>query len=189
MIGYLTGTVVRASEKELIILTSGGVGYQVFPAGSLLAEVKEGEICSAYIYTVVKETEISLYGFGDVDEKALFQKLIGVSGVGPKTALLVVAVPLEQFLQAVDSGDVAFISKIPGFGKKTSERLILELRGKLDLTKKVENKKTYTPAMEEAEEALINLGYQKNMISRILEGAPQDSSAEDFVKFFLTSNV
>ena len=122
MIGYLVGTVAKLSAKNVVVMTTGGVGYNVLPAGSLLAELREGGEFKACIHTIVKETEISLYGFGCDDEKILFEKLIGVSGIGPKTAIAIVSTPTEQFMRAISEGDVPFLTKLPGLGKKTAER-------------------------------------------------------------------
>lgn len=188
MIRFLHGTVQSLHEKEVVLLTSGGVGYQIFPAGSLLASLKKDEVASVQITTIVKETEISLYGFADRDEMELFEKLISVSGIGPKTALQMVSIPVSQFLQAIENGDVPLLTKIPGLGKKTAERLIIELRGKIDLS----NQEMATPQSathREATQALENLGYDKNSIRDILSQAPSDATAEDLVKFFLSSHM
>jgi len=187
MIGYLKGTVLKLSEKSILVLTTSGVGYEVFPAGSLLANCKKNGEFSAEILTIVRETEISLYGFGTSDEKTLFQKLLNVSGIGPKMALQIVSTPPQQFLTAVENGDVGFLTKLPGLGKKTAERLIIELRGKIDLS--AESSAPASPALSEASEALENLGYDKNSISKVLKSAPEElqTSAEELVKYFLSS--
>lgn len=187
MIGFLQGTVLDIREKELILLTSGGVGYSVFPAGSLLADAQKGKKLSLEICTVVKENEISLYGFGAVEEKQLFQKLISVSGIGPKTALQMVSIPVSQFLNAVEQGDVPFLTRIPGLGKKTAERLIIELRGKLDFSVS-DHSTSQSQSFHEAQDALENLGYDSRTIQSVLQSAPAGSTAEEFVTFFLSSN-
>ncbi len=189
MIGYLTGTIKTLSEKSILVLTQSGVGYEVFPAGSLLANCKMDGEFEAEILTIVRETEISLYGFGHSDEKTLFLKLINVSGIGPKMALKIISTPPENFLSAVEAGDVPFLTKIPGLGKKTAERLIIELRGKINLKENLRVQKT--SAETEAEEALSSLGYDKNTITKVLEQAPDESRnvAEDLVKYFLSSNA
>lgn len=178
------GTVLSLGAKNVVVMTSGGVGYNVLTAGSLLAELKEGGKFEACIHTIVKETEISLYGFGNDAEKALFEKLIGVSGIGPKTAIAMVSTPTEQFMRAVSEGDVPFLTKLPGLGKKTAERLIVELRGKLNL--EVVSSGKQSPAMDEAIDALKNLGYDKSSIVNVLKEAPENAETEDLVKFFLS---
>ncbi|MBT3349385.1 Holliday junction branch migration protein RuvA [bacterium] len=190
MIGFLTGKIASISEKKILVLTSGGVGYNVSPAGSLLASCEKGGEFSAEIFTIVRETEITLYGFGSGDEKQLFEKLIGVSGIGPKTALVMVSTPADQFQKAVAEGDVAFLTKIPGLGKKTAERLIVELRGKLNLESAgTDFSAAKSKSKTEATDALKNLGYDAGTISEILNQAPDDANTEDLVKFFLSSNA
>lgn len=188
MIGLLQGTVSEMSEKEILLLTSGGVGYRVVPAGSLLARCHKGSQATIEVLTIVRETEISLYGFGDREERKLFEKLIGVSGIGPKTAIGMVSIPTNQFLNACETGDVAFLTRIPGLGKKTAERLIIELRGKLDLSSHEESLPS-SKAFTEASDALENLGYDKHTIRKILKDADPKATAEELVKHFLSSNA
>jgi holliday junction DNA helicase RuvA len=189
MIGFLSGSVATISPRKILVLTPGGVGYDVIPAGSLLANVKEGETFAATIFTVVREQEITLYGFGSDTEKNLFEKLIGVSGIGPKTAIAMVSTPVDQFQNAVSQGDVAFLTQIPGLGKKTAERLIVELRGKLNLeTAGTENLPKST-AMQEATDALKNLGYDPRTISDVLSNVSKNATTEELVKSFLSSNA
>lgn len=183
MIRLLVGSVLKMNEKSMTLLTSGGVGYEIFPAGSLLSVCKEGDQGEVHIFTIVREQEISLYGFGDEVERELFQKLIGVSGIGPKIALQIVSTPVKLFLDAVAKGDVDFISRTPGLGKKTAQKLIIELKGKLDL--KTGDTSSFSPAVEEALEALQNLGYDHSQVKEILHDAPAEMSAEDLVRFFL----
>ena len=188
MIGYLCGTVAKVSEKEILVQTSSGVGYSVFPAGSLLASAKIGENLECEILTIVRETEISLYGFGDEREKKLFQKLLNVSGIGPKGALGIVSTPLEAFLAAVEKGDVDYLKKMPGLGKKTAEKIIIELRGKLDLAAG-EGGGSESAAFGEAVQALENLGYDARSIRDILQKCSDanQKDTEDLVKYFLSS--
>jgi Holliday junction DNA helicase RuvA len=187
MIGYLCGKVLDFSEKKILVLTSGGVGYEVFPAGSLLSLVKKNAEIEFETTTIVRETEISIYGFGDTSEKNLFLKLLSVSGIGPKMALTIVSTPVANFLDAVGNGEIDILTKIPGLGKKTAERLVIELRGKLDFSagKNIPQNKSF----EEAKDALKNLGYDDGTISEILKSAEKESSAEDLVKYFLRSNA
>ncbi|PID70678.1 Holliday junction branch migration protein RuvA [bacterium DOLZORAL124_38_8] len=188
MIGFLKGTVLRASEKEILLETPTGVGYVVFPAGSLLAKAKKGEILSAEVVTIVREQEISLYGFGDLDEKKLFEKLISVSGIGPKTALGMVSTPVDQFMNSVEQGDVAFLTKMPGIGKKTAERLIVELRGKIDLSPELAKGSSLTASKSEAIAALESLGYDRRSVTEFLSKAPTGLTTEEYVKKYLSAS-
>ena len=184
MIGYLTGTVLEILEKTLILQTAGGVGYSVFPAGSLLSKAKKEETLSCYIYTRVAETEISLYGFSTLEEKMVFEKLLGISGVGPKIGLQIISGPVDQFFAAVEAGDDAFIAQTPGIGKKMAQKIIVELQGKLNL--KPNATLPQNSAIIEAVQALEGLGYDTALIQTTLESAPPNSTAEDLVKYFLT---
>ena len=189
MIGFLKGQVTHISGKEILILTASGVGYSVFAAGTLLASVKQGTELSAEIFTVVRETEITLYGFGAKDEKILFQKLLSVSGIGPKMAMEMVSVPPQHFLRAVEEGDIAFLTRIPGLGKKKAERLVVELRGKIDLSAVGGESAQVDPAKDEAIGALEGLGYDRATIKEILKKAPEGSGTEELVRYFLGSKA
>ena len=131
MIGLLNGTIVDIREKEVLLLTSGGVGYTLSPAGSLLAKCQKGTLLTAEVLTIVRENEIALYGFGQSDERILFQKLITVSGIGPKTALQMVSIPSNEFMHAVEEGDVAFLTRIQDSGKKPLNDLLWNYAGNL----------------------------------------------------------
>jgi len=183
MISFLEGSVLHLGLKDIIIKTASGVGYSVFPTGSLLAELKVGEEAQIFIYTIVREQEISLYGFASLDERSFFEKLIGVSGIGPKIGIQILSQPIDQFQKAIESADIAFISQTPGIGKKMAQKMILELQGKLELI--ATETQSQSPAKKEAEEALGALGYDKSTIQEILKQAPEGSSTEDLVKFFL----
>lgn len=131
MIGYLTGTVHAVSEKDMIILVQG-VGYRIMaPLPVLLANKKGGEV-GLHIHTHVREDSLSLYGFEKETELELFERLINVSGIGPKSALAMLSVHSPTSVaEAVERGDAVLLSHTPGIGKKTAEKIILELKGKL----------------------------------------------------------
>lgn len=186
MIGFLKGTVFEVFPQKIIIITSNGVGYEVFPSLNLLGICQKEKNIECPIFTVVKENELSLYGFESFSEKALFEKVLSISGVGPKMAIKIVSGSVESFLSAVENGDEAVICKIPGIGKKMAQKIIVELQGKIDLSSNVSvSNKVQNLQKEEAFEALQNLGYDKTTITQVLESASEDLSAEDFVKYFL----
>ncbi len=183
MIGYLTGTVKAITEKQILLLTSAGVGYSIFPAGSLLAEAKLGEPLECFTHLIVREQELSLYGFATETEQAFFEKIITVSGVGPKMGLQILSQPLNEWLAAVESGKVDYITRTPGIGKKMAQKIIVELKGKLDLS--AEAKQT-TSNQTEAIEALKSLGYDQGTVQAVLAQAPENADTEALVKFFLS---
>ena len=160
MIGFLHGKVIRVNEQVLILDVSG-VGYRVSAPLSILVSLKEKQELSLYIHTHVKEDQLTLYGFKDELDLFLFEKLISVSGIGPKSALAMLSVHSPASIaDAVEREDVQALSHTPGIGKKTAEKIIIELRGKLShLTKGKETDTTY-----EVRLALETLGYSPKEI-------------------------
>lgn len=129
MIGYLKGNVINITAETALILV-GGVGYEVYCSGSAFSKMAQGQECELYTYMQVSEQNgVTLYGFSDLKEKAMFLKLISVSGVGPKIGLAVLTyMDVAQIATAIATNDVKALSRVKGLGKKTAERLILELR-------------------------------------------------------------
>jgi len=136
MIGRLTGRVVSSDGDSAVVVDVGGVGYEVaVPLGTLgRARADEAGRVTLFVHTHVREDQITLFGFSSGDDRTTFRTLIGVSNVGPKTAIAVLgALPAGDLARAVAAKDVARLQKISGVGKKTAERLVLELRDKLPL--------------------------------------------------------
>lgn len=132
MISLLQGKIIDKQHNELVLLTSGGVGYHVSASKQAIETFSVGQEVIIETYLVVKEDALDLYGFASGDEKKLFELLISVSGVGPKTALNILALgPVGDIAGAVGRGDVTYLTKVSGIGKKTAERLVLELKSKL----------------------------------------------------------
>ena len=132
MISYLSGKVKNISEKTLTILTVSGVGYSVFSPINTLFSFKIDDEIEMLIHTVVKDDAIDLYGFTNEGELQMFEKLITVSGVGPRSALNILSVSSTQNIAiAVENGDANLLSGIPGVGKKSCEKIVIELKGKL----------------------------------------------------------
>lgn len=129
MIGYLKGKVIGITAETALVLV-GGVGYEVYCSGSAFSAMAVGQECELYTYMQVSEQNgVTLFGFSDGREKAMFLKLISVSGVGPKMGLAVLTyMDAGQAATAIATGDAKALSRVKGLGKKTAERLILELR-------------------------------------------------------------
>ncbi|HEX7929277.1 MAG TPA: Holliday junction branch migration protein RuvA [bacterium] len=176
MIAYLEGTVHARLPDGVVLLTSGGVGYQLRLTTPLLADLPEtGHKAAYYVSTVVRADEITLYGFGRPDGKALFELLITVSGIGPKLALaLLSAFSPAEAVSAIVAQDIARLSSIPGIGKKTATRLCLELTEKL--AKGWVG--TATPAgaptggQSELISALTNLGFPEKDVLTVVRQLP-----------------
>lgn len=185
MIALLTGKIAHKSP-EYIILDVNGVGYRVQIPFSTYYELPDGgaEI-SLNIYTHVKEDAISLYGFRTADEKTFFQLLISVSGIGPKLGKDILSnIQVTDLAAAITRGDLARLSAVPGIGKKTAERLVLELKDKVakqEFTGSVAGGEALAPAAgieEDVASALINLGYKEAVVKKALAGlriSPDDS--------------
>ncbi len=131
MIAYLKGKVI-AKPNNYLILETGGVGYQVFAGENFLAEIKTGSEQELYIHHRVREEASDLYGFKELEDLNLFELLLSVSGVGPKSALAVLSLAnSDDIKEAIVRGDASLLTKVSGIGKKTAERLVLELKNKV----------------------------------------------------------
>ena len=192
MIALLTGKIAHKAP-DYIILDVNGVGYRVqIPFSTYYALPAEGSAVSLQIHTSVKEDAINLYGFRTQQEKELFQLLIGVSGVGPKLAngILSNSEPSE-LADSLVRGDLARLSAIPGIGKKTAERLVLELKEKvkkLGLAQPPSQDAAPAAAKQEIREdvlsALINLGYKEAVVQKALGDVriTEDATVESILK-------
>ncbi len=177
MIGYLKGKVINVSTDTAIILV-GGVGYEVYCTGSVFSGITEGGECEVYTYLQVSEQNgVTLYGFSTIPEKTMFLNLISVSGVGPKMGLSVLTyMNLNDFATAVATGDVKRLSQVKGLGKKTAERIILELREKVGLPQ-LGSQPAAAPVVgvnsgdEDAVVALISLGFSRAESERAVSRA------------------
>jgi len=191
MIGYLQGIIQKKLPKN-IILNTGSVGYVVNLAGPLLEKCTEGKNLELYVYTKVREDDISLFGFAKIEELEFFKTVLNVNGVGPKTALEILSQDMDKTKAAILSNDILFLSKIPGIGKKTAERIIVELKNKLDWVDSMrlhKDLKTDETKSEEAVEALVGLGYQRFEIAKILKKMPEEiTTTEEIITYFLKNN-
>jgi holliday junction DNA helicase RuvA len=173
MIAHIRGRLLSKHPNQAIV-DCGGVGYQLtisVPTFSGLSD--EGAEVSLFVHTHVREDQIALFGFLKTDEKALFEKLIAVSGIGPKLAITVLSgMSAPDMIAAIRSNDLTRLTKIPGVGKKTAERMVLELKDKLDqfsTTEATTIAPATTPLEEDILSALVNLGYQRPAAERALE--------------------
>src|SRR5688572_4130732 len=132
MIAYLKGSLLMVNKGRLVI-NCNGVGYLVNVSSSDLSSFSVGSEIEVFTYTYVKEEVLSLYGFRSFDNLQLFERLISVSGIGPKTGMsIMVAGTGDEIMEAIKKADVSFFTRVPGIGKKNAQRLIVELRSKVD---------------------------------------------------------
>ena len=186
MISRLRGTPAGRSP-EGFVLDVGGVGYLVAATPSALRRTTDVREVTLETYLHVREDTLQLYGFADAAERELFVRLLAVSGIGPKVALAVVSsAPPDQLRRAIALGDAARFQVIPGIGKKTAERIVLELKGSIAdaIEPEVEQQ---TPAALVARDALVELGYTVVEAERVLAQVDPDLPAEERVREALRS--
>jgi Holliday junction DNA helicase RuvA len=189
MIAHLRGKLISKQPGQAIV-EAAGVGYDVtisVPTFTALPSV--GAEASLHIHTQVSEDQIALFGFLDSEEKRLFLRLITVSGVGPKLAIKILSgLNSERVVQALRGQDHAQLTRIPGVGKKLAERLVVELKDKLDdfAVAPAEPTAAQGPAVEDVLSALVNLGYQRPAAEKAIEQAvaKDESLAADFDGLF-----
>ena len=186
MIAHLRGKLLAKHPNQAIV-EAGGVGYDVnisVPTFSSLPDL--GSEVALFIHMHVREDALSLYGFLQIADKTLFEKLIGVSGIGPKLANTILSGMPEtsQIVGAIRSGDLARLTRIPGVGKKTAERMVLELRDKFPVVGVELPRAAMTPVREDVTSALINLGYKPGEVEKALAGIVSGGRPESFDLLF-----
>ncbi len=169
MIAHLRGKLIAKSPSHAVV-EAGGVGYELaisIPTYSALPALNQ-EI-ALFVYTHVREDALALFGFLKREEKQLFEKLIAVSGIGPKLAITILSgMSADAVVAAIRGNDVASLTRIPGIGKKTAERMVLELRDKIEQFAAPPVATAATAVEEDVISALVNLGYQRPVAERAL---------------------
>jgi len=179
MIGSIKGKITLKTEKFLIVET-GGVGYKINVSGDTLSRVKKiNDEVLFWIHTHVREDILDLYGFLDREELEFFEMLIGVSGIGPKGALSIMGITsIETLKKAVGSGDTSYLTKISGIGKKTAEKIVIELRDKIGK----ELGGTSLQGELDALEALKSLGYSSGEAREALKKVMPDTNTNTKIR-------
>lgn len=191
MFEYLTGLITMVSP-DFIVVDVNGVGYRVAVANPYAYQEDDQQAVQVFIYQAVKEDAITLFGFATQAEKRLFTQLIGVSGIGPKSALAILATPDHQgLIDAIQNGDDKYLSKFPGIGKKTASRIIIELKDKVVAVQDEVQLDFTAPgplgppaALQDALAALESLGYTTKQVERVqkqLEGLQGELSTNDYL--------
>lgn len=193
MYAYIRGTLEETLE-ELVVVENRGIGYQIHVPLRVLEELPpRGSEVRLYTYLYIREDQMSLFGFLSRDEKALFQLLLNVSGIGPKGALGILSVlSADDIRFAIVSEDVKTLSKAPGIGSKTAKRLIIELKDKVDLDEMINGSEESGAALSvgnnqvrsDAAQALTALGYSAADAARVLAGIEisEESDVEDVLR-------
>jgi Holliday junction DNA helicase RuvA len=189
MIAHLRGSLLAKRPNQAIV-EAHGVGYDVAISVPTFSELPAaGADVALHIHTHVREDALSLYGFLRLGEKHLFEKLLTVSGIGPKLAITILSgMPADEMVGAIRGGDLARLTRIPGIGKKTAERMVLELRDKLPVLAGTSETATAlaTPMEEDVVSALVNLGYQRAAAEKALQ-AVRGKGAQSFELLFRES--
>lgn len=199
MYEYFTGIIANITPGYLVVEVQG-IGYQVAVANPYAFSTKKGQEHKIYIHQVVREDAHLLFGFQSFEEKQLFLLLLKVSGIGPKSALAILAsAEPTAFVQAIEAENSTYLTKFPGVGKKTAQQMVLDLKGKLGMldqgplfeaqvvVPETGREQSDNPALEEAYEALLALGYSEREWKKIKKELEQsaETTTEGYVRFAL----
>jgi Holliday junction DNA helicase RuvA len=177
MIAKITGKVILSAEKYVIIEAGDGVGYKIFVLPEFFRVYKKDEAVSVWTFLRVREDEMSLYGFMEYAELEFFELILTVSGVGPKSAMNILSIaPLDILKRAVAAGDVSYLTKVSGIGRKIAEKIVLELKEKMGATASTEEGKAMLKDDQDAVEALQTLGYSQREAREALKEVPESIS-------------
>lgn len=203
MIAYLQGRVLTITS-ETAIVEVGGVGYELYCSGGAFRKITVGEIVELYTYLQVKEDGITLFGFASPKEKELFLKVISVSGVGPKMGIAILTgLSADEFTQAIATADVKRLSTVKGLGKKTAEKIVLELHGKISAAEVMSASadpisaamesgvQKISPQDEDAISALMGLGFTKNESANAVKRAKEQgaTTTEEIIRKALQGSI
>jgi Holliday junction DNA helicase RuvA len=187
MIAHLRGRLLAKHPNQAVVETAG-VGYDVTISVPTFSDLPAlGGDVALHIHTHVREDQIALYGFFRPSEKLLFEKLITVSGIGPKLAITILSgMAADEMVGAIRGNDIARLTRIPGIGKKTAERMVLELRDKLSEVGPASAPAVavMNPTEEDVLSALVNLGYQRAAAEKALDAVAKEGDAKTFDQMF-----
>jgi Holliday junction DNA helicase RuvA len=187
MIGSVRGTVLERAATGEALIEVGGVGYRVLVPLRAIPELDPGAPAFLFTHLHVRDDAMVLFGFPTRDERDTFEVLIGASGVGPKLALAILSVhPPTALRRALLDDDLAALTLVPGVGKRTAQRLLVELKARLDVPELVvadgAGSTTAAPARAEVREALTGLGYAPDEVRDVLGQLPDDGNVEDLLR-------
>jgi len=173
MIGHISGAIV-AIRKDRAIIDAGGIGYIIFTTPETLAALTEGERAEFLTHLAVRENSLDLYGFLREEELSMFEMLISVSGIGPKSALGVLSIAgFQDVGRAISEGNSAYLTKVSGIGKKTAERIVMELKDKVLHDGKMHG---VLKNSEDALEALVAMGYSLGEAREAMKNVPEKTT-------------
>lgn len=185
MIAFIKG-IIFSYTLNTVIVENNGVGYEIFFAHP--DSIRLNQEVMIYTYHHIREDENSLFGFLSIEEKELFEKLIGVKGIGPKTAMGILgASSLDQLINSIEQGEVNALKKIPGIGAKAASQIILDLKGKLVHVETVDKKESLNRELEDAVEALKALGYKPSELAGVIKALKSEErkTTDEYVRLGL----
>lgn len=175
MYRYIKGTVKEITPKHITV-DNNGMGYLILTPTPFNYKIEQH--VTIHVYQKVSDDQISLYGFDSTEARALFMKLISVSGIGPKSAVAILASgPVHSIADAIESGDAKYLQKFPGIGPKSSKQIVLDLQGKLEIETNVSSQ-----TLSEVEQALKALGYGPREISKVLPKLDDSRTINQLIK-------
>ena len=192
MYSYIKGTLEEILQDSVTV-ECGGIGYSIFASSSFTSSARQGDEVKLYLYQVVREDEISLYGFSSNEEKSMFVRLLTVSGIGPKSALAMLnTIGARNIAVAIVTGDAKSLTKAAGVGMKTAQRLILELRGSIENEDFLPGAQTVQTAQDsnvaqEAVTAIMALGFTRAEAVKSIGAVEPSESVEDIIRRVLVS--
>lgn len=167
MIGYLSGKVISVQEKSIIVNVSG-VGYKVFVSPAVLQSITQEDFVNLWIFTAVREDTLDLFGFTSQNEQEVFELLLSVSGIGPKSALGILSVAdMGSLIHAIKTENLTYLTQVSGIGKKTAERIVIELKDKVEKIA-LEYTSSEPEHMRDVIDALLAMGYHEKLIRESL---------------------
>lgn len=170
MISYLKG-IVKLKEEDFAIIVVSDIGYKIFGLARDLARLKTGDTAEFFTYHYVREDDARLYGFANREDQKMFELLFSVTGIGPKSAMGILnAAPVDSIRSAIAKNDTSLLTKVSGVGKKTAERVVLELGSKI---REFGGEVKDTEGMSDAIEGLMSLGYSRTQALKALEKVPE----------------
>lgn len=186
MIAYIKGIIIYI-ENNNVTIENQGIGYQVFLTKYDLSNQKIGNICSFFIHTYFKEDCIELYGFSNAEQKEVFLLLTTINGIGKKTALTILShISLSDLLKAITIKDIGLLASLPGIGKKTAERIALELKDKIEKLS-INNKFTMQEEtkLNSLQNAIFSLGFSKEQTQKALRNLKNDEIENNELEFLV----
>ncbi|MFH1286723.1 MAG: Holliday junction branch migration protein RuvA [Candidatus Magasanikbacteria bacterium] len=188
MISILRGTIEDVREDSIVLMTTGGIGYEIRVHSSNFI-VHGGAEVRLYTYLKVSENSMELFGFGDTDSRDFFMLLLSVSGVGPKSAMNILSLgPVDEIKSAIAREDIDFLTAVQGMGKRTAERMVVELKTKVEITQFKEGYNKKGKVLSEVIGGLVAMGYSKEEAKlTVRELAVEEKSTEDLLREALSS--